>query len=271
MVFFQETKQSDISAQFAKSLWPGDDMDFMVVDSDGAAGGLLCIWKTNVFKLTQCCCTRNCILFSGTFSPDFDCVFVNIYAPNDVSKRGKFWEVMLKLRADFNNPWCLAGDFNEIRHLGERRGCSRRDKGMMDFNQFIETMELTDPPMMGRQFTWCNSNDGERWSRIDRVLMASEWVERFKLKLWGLERTISDHCPLLLMEDGRDWGPRPFRFINAWSLHPQFRKLVKKAWEDSSISGWAGYVIMRKLKDLRLALKKWNCSLPMELVLNPAW
>ena len=90
MVFFQESKQSDISIMFVKSLWPGDDIDFKVVDSDGAARGLLCIWKTSVINLTQCCYTRNCIFLSGTLLPDFDCVVVNIYAPNDVSKREKF-------------------------------------------------------------------------------------------------------------------------------------------------------------------------------------
>lgn len=146
---------------------------------------------------------RNCILLAGTILPNFECVLVNIYAPNDVSQRSRLWVSLSHLRADFDKPWCLVGDFNEIRHLGERRGSSRRDKGMRDFNQFIENLELTDPPMMGRQFTWCNSNDDGRWSRIDRVLMSSEWVERFNFKLWGLERSLSDNYPLLLMEDGR--------------------------------------------------------------------
>ena len=82
------------------------------------------------------------------------------------------------------------------------------------------------------------------------MLKSLEWVARFNLKLWGLERTLSNHSPLLLKEDGRDWGPRPFKFINAWCLHPQFRDLVKKAREDLNISGWAEYLIMKKLKSL---------------------
>lgn len=61
--------------------------------------------------------------------------------------------------------------------------------------------------MLGRKFTWCNTLEGKKWSRIDRFLLSPEWLVTYKLKLWGLPRTISDHCPLLLMEDGRDWGP----------------------------------------------------------------
>lgn len=39
---------------------------------------------------------------------------------------------------------------------------------MSEFNQFIEKLELSDLPLLGRGFTWCNLVDGERWSRIDR-------------------------------------------------------------------------------------------------------
>ncbi|XP_028110763.1 uncharacterized protein LOC114309252 [Camellia sinensis] len=257
-VFFQETKKSEVTPDFVKSLWPVDEMEFMAVDSEGRAGGLLCIWKPTVFKLSQCCSTRHCIVLSGTLLPFFNCVLVNVHAPNEVNERSRFWNVLYGLRPSFYNPWCLVGDFNEIRNLGERRGCSRRDRGMKEFNLFIENMELLDLPMLGRQFTWCNSNEGERWSRIDRALMSTEWVEKLNLKLWGLERSVSDHCPLLLVEDGRDWGPRPFWFINAWTSHPKFGEVVKKSWVDSAFTGWAGFIIMNKLKVLRSVLKKWN-------------
>ncbi|XP_028103766.1 uncharacterized protein LOC114302886 [Camellia sinensis] len=96
------------------------------------------------------------------------------------------------------------------------------------------------------------------WSRIDRVLMSTKWLERLNLKLWVLERSISDHCPLLLLEDGRDSGTRPFLFINAWTFHPKVEEHVKKSWEDTTITGWASFVIMNKLKTWHSVLKKWN-------------
>lgn len=60
------------------------------------------------------------------------------------------------------------------------------------------------------------------------------------------------------MEDDRDWGPKPFRFINAWTLHPQFLSVIKAAWLGTVVTGWAGYVILVKLRTLRWTLKKWN-------------
>ncbi|XP_028117415.1 uncharacterized protein LOC114315043 [Camellia sinensis] len=38
----------------------------------------------------------------------------------------------------------------------------------------------------------------------------------------------------------------------------KWEHLVKKSWEESALSGWAGFVIMHKLKMLRVDLKKWN-------------
>lgn len=122
-------------------------------------------------------------------------------------------------------------------------------------------MEVTELPLLGRQFTWCNAADGEKWSKLDRFLLSPEWVHMFKFKFWGLPRYESDHCPIVLMEDVRNWGPRPFRFINAWVLHPQFLLFVKQSLEALGVSGGARFVISSKLKALKLKLKQWNAEL----------
>ncbi|KAL7161870.1 hypothetical protein ACSBR2_042363 [Camellia fascicularis] len=233
-------------------------MEFLSVDPEGIAGGLLCIWDPDIFQLSGSCCNRRFILLSGTLYNSFHCVLLNIYAPNDVSSRSSFWNTLLNLKVYFFNPWCMGGDFNEIRHMGERVGCFRRDRGMQQLNEFIDTSELNDLPLLGRKYTWCNAQESQNWSRIDRVLLSPEWLIHFKLKLWGLPRLISDHCPLLMMEDERDWGPKPFRFINAWTLHPKFAKLFTTYWVNASCVGWAGFILQQKLKHLKLELKKWN-------------
>ncbi|XP_028085946.1 uncharacterized protein LOC114286917 [Camellia sinensis] len=96
----------------------------------------------------------------------------------------------------------------------------------------------------------------ESWNRIDQFLVNPDWLEWFKYKVWGLPRFFSDHSPILLMEDDRNWGPKPFKFINAWVLHPDFLDEAKRAWESSGVQGWACYIIMEKLRVLKVALKK---------------
>ena len=82
------------------------------------------------------------------------------------------WQSLINLRCHFNVPWCIGGDWNEI-GLGERSGCSRRDKGIRDFNNF-DCMEFMDLPMLGRRFTWASSAEDNKWSRIDRFLLHGE-------------------------------------------------------------------------------------------------
>lgn len=42
-VLLQETKKAEISELFVRSLWPGNQMEFMAMDAIGNTGGLLCI------------------------------------------------------------------------------------------------------------------------------------------------------------------------------------------------------------------------------------
>ncbi|XP_028104872.1 uncharacterized protein LOC114303894 [Camellia sinensis] len=258
VAFLQETKKVIDTEFAARGLWGSRKMEFMSVDPVGTAGGLLYIWDPDVFQLVGSCCNRRFILLSGTLYSSFDCVLLNVYAPNNVSSRSTLWNSIFKLKESFPRPWCLAGDLNEIRHMGERVGCVRRDRGMRHLNEFIDKCELNDLPLLGRSYTWCNSQEAQKWSRIDRIMLSPEWLVHFKMKLWGLPRLISDHCPLLMMEDERDWGPKPFRFINAWTLHPNFSHFFTSCWENSTASGWAGFIIQQKFKHLKMKLKVWN-------------
>lgn len=54
---------------------------------------------------------------------------------------------------------------------------------MAEFNHFLDLLEMVDVPMLGRRFTWCNSLDGERWSGLDRILLDTAWLEKFKFKM----------------------------------------------------------------------------------------
>lgn len=251
LVLIQETKSSSITSEVVSSIWYEDIFAYLAVDAEGRAGGLLCIWNPRVFQLEACCGHRNFILLAGTFFSSFNCVVVNVYGPLDVAKRQEVWDIFARLKTNFLGLWCMGGDFNEIRNISERIGCSRRDRGMRDFNSMIDQLELFDVPMLGRKFTWCNSQIREKWSRIDRFLLDPEWLENFNLKLWGLSRQLSDHCPILLMEDERDWGPRPFRFLNAWAAHPTFVSVVEKTWSEYQVEGWAGFRCLMKFKALK--------------------
>ena len=257
MVLLQETKKSNIDDNVIRSLWPSDSVEYMEVDAEGSAGGILCIWNPMTFSLQKCCCSRNFILLAGIMHSCINCVIGNIYAPNEDMNRRRLWGILSNLKTVFSDPWCLGGDFNQVKNICERKGCIRRDRGMEEFGTFISNLELVDIPMLGRQYTGGNS---QSWSRIDRFLVNPEWLEWYRYKVWGLPRLFSDHSPILPMEDDRNWGPKPFKFINAWILHPKFLLEANKVWDSTYVQGWASFIIMEKLRALKVALKKWNAE-----------
>ena len=216
------------------------------------------MWDRNFFKVEDFKVNRFFILLSGTISSRFSCVFVNVLASNCVRDRRNFWEELCNLKEDFDRPWCLGGDFNEVLFAEERRRCSARSGRMNDFISFVSRMNVVDLPMVGRNFTRCNAEDGFKWSRLDRFLVHPEWLIRFSFKQWGLLRLGSNHCPVVLKEDVRNWGPKPFRYINAWILHPGFMKLVNKVWEGTRVEGWGSFKLKVKLQMVKKALKEWN-------------
>ncbi|XP_028067566.1 uncharacterized protein LOC114270309 [Camellia sinensis] len=171
IALFQETKKASMSEMEIKEMWARDRMEYMIVDAEGSAGALLRIWDPRVFQMSSCCCNRRFVLLSRSLFFSFDCVLINVYAPNEVGQRGKLWECLLKLKEEYSKPWYIGGDFNEIRKIGERKGCSRRDEGIKELNDFVDRSELNDLPLLGRRFTWCNAREGKKWSRIDRVLV----------------------------------------------------------------------------------------------------
>lgn len=93
-----------------------------------------------------------------------------------------------------------------------------------------------------------------RLQKLDRVLCNVEcrlnYHEGFAKVLPRIE---SDHHPIVILmnRDIRQPSERPFRFITAWTTHPDFTSVIQGNWSnDSTIEG--------NLKDLQPALKHWN-------------
>lgn len=190
-----------------------------------------------------------------------DCCIINIYAPCSTLAKIDLWDRLVSVVMQNSlSCVCLGGDFNSIRRSGERVGRSSElcNRDIEAFDEFIRETGLLDMPLHGRSFT-CYRPDGTCKSRLDRILVNHRWLSQWpNATQLGLQRTLSDHCPILLEIKVRDWGPKPFRFFNAWLLHTGFSDFVRGKWEDYSVEGLGGYVLKEKLKFLKMDLKNWN-------------
>lgn len=51
------------------------------------------------------------------------------------------------------------------------------------------------------------------------------------------DRDISDHCPVWLVLDRENWGPKPFKFNNEWFTLYSFFHFMEKEWKEIKVEG----------------------------------
>ncbi|KAK8682058.1 hypothetical protein V6N13_054455 [Hibiscus sabdariffa] len=148
------------------------------------------------------------------------------------------------------------GDFNMVRSKLERRGQGDREEGIHEFNTFIEKCNLVDVSLVGRKFTWIGPEN--KRSKLDRFLVDEEWFQaKEDLVLSGSNRNVSDHIAILLGNSSFNWGPKPFKCINAWFSNKECLKVIEQSIAEGKLKRKSLSVLLRKVK---AALKGWSKS-----------
>jgi hypothetical protein len=116
-----------------------------------------------------------------------------------------------------------------------------KSKGRFDdhwpflFNAVIDSLDLREVSMIGRQFTSANNFPEPTYEKLDRVLMDSDWEDKFPMaSVRALERieALSDHAPILLTTCSiRPPCIRRFKFELGWLHMDGFYDMVKSVWE----------------------------------------
>lgn len=191
-----------------QSTWGDSEVDWVSREAVVNSGGLLCLRCKDSFKFQLSFDGPGYLGIKGFWNNSTShCFIVNVYSPCNIAGKRAPWEELKVLRGNNSNyPWCVAGDFNTVRSANERRGASLQivNREMLEFNSFIDDMGLNDLPLIGRKYTWYIS-DGRCMSRIDRFLLSDEWISTWHdLSQWGMDRSVSDHCALVLKTSVKD-------------------------------------------------------------------
>ncbi|XP_042942930.1 uncharacterized protein LOC122277118 [Carya illinoinensis] len=185
-----------------------------------------------------------------------------IYAKCLMVDRRQLWDHLCSFSCP-NISWMVCGDFNIIRADDERAGGLPRSRSAMnEFNLCINSCGLLDWKIEGKQFSWCNGQEGmaRSWAKLDRMLVNNEFALKFETtSAHFLERRTSDHAPLLVQfaDNFTRYGPMPFHFQNMWVAHDEFLKIVESSWKEPFPRNGL-LVLAGKLKRLKVTLKRWN-------------
>ena len=132
-------------------------------------------------------------------------------------------------------PTLIGGDFNIMRHSKEKNKTNFNPRWPFLFNAVIDSFDLREIELTGRQFTWANSLPDPTFEKLDRVLMSTEWEFKYPMvTVHALDRGVSDHAPLLL-----DTGDSSFTGIpnsSKWNFHGFLMRTLGNVWQKFGIN-----------------------------------
>ena len=158
MLCILETKKEQIDKTMCQTLWGDPEVSWEIQPVINTAGGLLCLWNEQAFKVERRVNGRCFSLLEGMWIQENKRVFiVNIYAPCDIQSKRALWDSVRQLKnVSPARLWCLLGDFNSIKHPSERVGVSQRGgdvNTISEFNDWIADIEVEEIPSVGRKFS----------------------------------------------------------------------------------------------------------------------
>ncbi|XP_073362920.1 uncharacterized protein [Aegilops tauschii subsp. strangulata] len=170
----------------------------------------------------------------------------------------EFIDELKRIKQHMLSCWMVLGDFNMICRARDKSNNNINLRLMGKFRAAIDELELIDFPLFGRKFTWSNERENTTLTRINRVMVTSDWEALFPhFQLSPASTNVSDHCPLVLRRMDVSHC-RAFRFENHWLRCPEFAEIVQGAWSKEVKSRDPIRVLHTKLSRTAKALKAWN-------------
>jgi mannosylglycoprotein endo-beta-mannosidase len=261
-VALSETGRRDYSPSLLNRLSGGIDFEWVSRPPRGRSGGILVGVRADTMEILASSTGEFHIkLHVRNKADNFIWSLVAVYGAAQEDLKADFLRELVNLAKDNPYPILIGGDFNLLRFHHEK------SKGHFDghwpflFNAVIDSLDLREVSMVGRQFTWANSLPEPTYEKLDRVLMGTDWEDKFPLvSVRALERIekLSDHAPILLTTGStRPLGRKQFKFELGWIHRDGFLDMVKNVWDrpvtgQTPIERWN-----HKMRALRKHLSGW--------------
>ncbi|GJS52288.1 RNA-directed DNA polymerase, eukaryota, reverse transcriptase zinc-binding domain protein, partial [Tanacetum coccineum] len=150
----------------------------------GTCSRIILGWNPDIVKVVVIAyddqVMHTCVHFKDD-KKDLFCSF--IYAHNRYMQRRALWHNLVTHKAYVRDrPWCILGDFNVSLHVNDKStGTSYIDRGMRDFQECVDSIEVLDVNSTGLRYTWNQKPRGGEGIRkkIDRIMANSDFYDVF--------------------------------------------------------------------------------------------
>ncbi|XP_058733915.1 uncharacterized protein LOC131605592 [Vicia villosa] len=230
-----------------------------IVENNDFSGGILMAWKSNLLTV-QVCKKADVLIHSNikmNNAPEWS--FTAIYArPNDISKK-QLWEELQKLAIDMKKAWMVAGDFNDIMSIGDKKGGApvtiNRCQKMRDR---MGSCMLSNLESKGPRFMWRGPiyHGGQRiYEKLDRAIVNDDWKLQFPDSYEKVLTRVefSDHHPIQieLHEENHQYSKKPFCFENAWLLNDSYPSMLHETWKKD-------HSLLSNLNNVVAGIESWK-------------
>jgi len=228
----------------------------------GTKGGLLLTWRHGVEL--ECFATNMYNISAWCYSDPshHPWLVACIYGSPYYSSQAQFWDEIMSIGDKYSGPWLCLGDFNMILDQSEKMGGLPFASSSNDFfHAFMNECGMVDLSYAGNPFTCSNHREVRHLikQRLDRGVASTQWISLFpQFSICHLAATNFDHN-LLILNTATPLShlPIPFRFEEFWTKHPKCYSVICAAW-DSFVNGSSAFILAKKLKSVKYALKIWN-------------
>ncbi|GKV13708.1 hypothetical protein SLEP1_g24695 [Rubroshorea leprosula] len=183
-----------------------------LVDSVGRSGGLVVLWTEDV-QIHLFTYSQSHIDMEILDLTDLQWHLTGFYGQVEIGRYHESWAVLKSLKSSSTLPSFCLGDFNEITKQSEKMGGNpRSEHQIQSFGEGIDYYELLELGYKGPHFTFVRKHhDNVLRERLDRVLMNRAWEEQFPGSIsHHLPTMQSDHSPILIKVQRRDWSAHKF-------------------------------------------------------------
>ena len=176
-----ETGRDKFSSQFLSSLSAGIDFDWHCLPPRGRSGGILLGVRCDTLQVREVVFGDFAVKFKITSKMDgFRWALVAVYGAAQPELKSEFLADLVRI-CDEQLPLLIGGDFNIIRWAYEKNNNNFDGRWPFLFNTIIESLELREIELTGRNFTWANSLPNQTFEKLDRVLSSVDWEQKFSL------------------------------------------------------------------------------------------
>ncbi|KAI8007760.1 hypothetical protein LOK49_LG07G03709 [Camellia lanceoleosa] len=130
-----------------------------VVDPVGKIGGIWMLWDTAHVNVRTSSVSNQYIQATIHREDYEEWIFSAVYASPNPVNRDTLWEDLERTAANMNQPWLVAGDFNDFTDLSERRSFSPNHTSTRNqrFRNKVNNCNLIDLGSIGPRLTWTNN------------------------------------------------------------------------------------------------------------------